>query len=94
MASWFRRIVSRRWFLILLALGVVLAAIWPATLAWTRYTPPRWVMPFTLLLSAVSMESRRFIESLRSPWAALAAVALGYSIPPLVGLGIRIPAAQ
>jgi sodium/bile acid cotransporter 7 len=85
MSSEVGQFLARRWFLLALVLGGLLAAFWPASLDWTRYTPPRWVMPFTLFLSAVTLEGRRLLESLRSPWAALWAVALGYSLPPLLG---------
>lgn len=81
----FGQFLARRWFLLALAAGAVLAALWPASLNWTRYTPPRWVMPFTLFLSAVSLESRHLLDSLRAPWAALWAAALGYLLPPLLG---------
>lgn len=85
MSSAFAQFLARRWFLLALIAGCLLAALWPAGLDWTRYTPPRWVIPFTLFLTAVTMESRRLLDSLRSPWAAVAAVALGYSVPPLLG---------
>jgi sodium/bile acid cotransporter 7 len=80
-----RQFLARRWFLLALVCGCVVAAVWPAALDWTRHTPPRWIMPVTLFLSAVTMESRRLLESLRSPWAACLAVVLGYTAVPLLG---------
>jgi solute carrier family 10 (sodium/bile acid cotransporter), member 7 len=80
-----RHFLVRRWFLLALAGGCVVAAVYPAVLDWTQRTPPRWIMPITLFLSAVTMQSRRLLESLRAPWAAIWAVALGYSVPPLLG---------
>src|SRR5262245_18651454 len=82
-----RQFLARRWFLLALACGCVLAAVWPDVLDWTRLAPPRWVMPITLFLSAVTMPSRRLLDSLRAPWAACWAVVLGYTVPPLLGWG-------
>jgi solute carrier family 10 (sodium/bile acid cotransporter), member 7 len=82
-----RHFLARRWFLLALACGCVVAAAWPAALDWTRLTPPRWIMPITLFLSAATMPSRRLLQSLRAPWAACWAVVLGYTVPPLLGWG-------
>src|SRR5437879_1413657 len=77
--------LAKRWFLLLIVAGCALAWFAPGALAWTRFAPPRVVMPLALFLVAWTLESRHLAQAVRRPGAALWGVFVGYSFPPLVG---------
>jgi len=75
----------KRWFLVILLLGMALAWLWPAALGWTRHAHPQLVMALALFLTAWTLESRRLLHALVHPWPALWAVVISYGFLP--GLG-------
>jgi sodium/bile acid cotransporter 7 len=75
----------KRWFLVALVAGCVLAWFAPGALAWTLRMPPRVVMPLALFLVAWTLESRHLARAVRRPGAALWGVFVGYTVPPLLG---------
>jgi sodium/bile acid cotransporter 7 len=79
--------LAKRWFLLLLLGGVLVAWLWPDALEWTRshWVRPQLVMALALFLSAWSMESRSLYEALLRPWAALWASVISYGFLPALG---------
>jgi sodium/bile acid cotransporter 7 len=75
--------LSRRWFLLLLTVGVALSLLRPD---WVRPLvgpwSPRAVVATSLFLMAWSLESRRLYQTLLYPWPALYAVAVSYGLLP------------
>jgi sodium/bile acid cotransporter 7 len=79
--------LRRRWFLILLLVGVVLALLaTEAVGAVLGPVPARWVVAGTLFLTAWGLESHRLWEALTRPGPALTAVAVSYGLLPALGL--------
>jgi sodium/bile acid cotransporter 7 len=76
--------LAKRWFLMVVVIGVIVAWFWPALLAWTQsdWVQPSVVMALALFLSAWTMESRSLYQSLLWPWAALWAAAISYGLLP------------
>ncbi|HLN30903.1 MAG TPA: bile acid:sodium symporter [Gemmataceae bacterium] len=82
----------KRWFFILLVLGVTLAWFRPEWLRpCTALIDPRIVVALALFLMAWGLESRHLFRSLLRPWAALWAAFVSYSAIPFLGwLGGRL----
>ena len=80
--------LARRWFLVVLVLGVGLAVARPGWLhPWTEPVPPRLVVGVSLFLTAWGLESRSLLRALTRPAPALWAVAISYgALPPLAWL--------
>src|SRR5262245_19112076 len=85
--------LAKRWFLLLLISGILLAWFWPGLLFWTRWVPPQLVMALALFLTAWTLESRSLYEAVLRPWPALWAVAISYGfLPALAWLtGLLLP---
>jgi sodium/bile acid cotransporter 7 len=78
--------LARRWFLLLLAAGVGLAAARPGWLRpLTEGLPVRSVVAPALFLMAWGLDSRALFRSLARPWPALWAVLISYGAVPLFG---------
>jgi sodium/bile acid cotransporter 7 len=81
-----RGLVKKRWFLMLLAIGLTLAAVWPDTLEpVTRVIPPLAIVAPALFLMALGLDSRSLYEAVLRPWPALWAVAISYGFVPSLG---------
>jgi sodium/bile acid cotransporter 7 len=82
-----RNFLARRWFLLLLALGVALALARPG---WLRplgeRLPLRGMVALSLFLVAWSLEGRRLWAALRRPAPALWALAVSYGALPALAL--------
>lgn len=74
----------KRWFLLTLIAGVLVAWFWPGALAWAKsdWLRPQRMMALALFLSAWTMESRSLYQSLVRPWPALWATAMSYGFLP------------
>jgi L-threonylcarbamoyladenylate synthase len=84
-------LLARRWFLLLLAGGVALAAIAPYSLRpWTASLPPRLIVAAALFLMAWGLETRRLLDSIVRPVPALWGVTISFGVVPalawLIGL--------
>lgn len=87
-------LLRRRWFLLTLLLGLLIAWQQPAWLHWTTWPDPRLVVSSAMFLMAWSLPSRNLVAALRQPGAALWAFTLSYGLlPPLAwlagSLGLR-----
>jgi sodium/bile acid cotransporter 7 len=80
-----RAFLAKRWFLLALGAGVLLAAAWPGLLEpATRHLPAQAVVAVALLLMAWGLESRSLGRSLLRPLPALWALLISYGlVPPL-----------
>src|SRR5438128_10034947 len=78
-----KRFLGKRWFLLLLLGGLILAWIGPAWLRpVTDWLDPRVIVGCALLLMSLGLESRRLYDALRRPWPALWALAISYGLLP------------
>jgi sodium/bile acid cotransporter 7 len=80
-----RAFLARRWFLLLLAVGVSLACFQPDALAWTAYLDTTIFGGVAILLSAWSLESRTLARAVLRPLPTLWAVLLSYGLLPALG---------
>src|SRR5689334_18012096 len=89
-----RAFLARRWFLLLLAAGVGLAAVWPAGArpAMAR-VPLRGVVALSLFLMALGLEGRRLAAALRRPLPVLAGLLISAGAVPALALaaGAMLP---
>ncbi|MBY0524821.1 MAG: bile acid:sodium symporter [Gemmataceae bacterium] len=74
----------RRWFLLVICVGGLVAWLAPRWLHWTRSADPQTVMAAALFLSAWTMESRSLARSLARPWPALWAGIISYGFLPAI----------
>jgi sodium/bile acid cotransporter 7 len=90
------RALGRRWFLVALLTGLLVAWRQPTWLAWTRALDPRWVVTTALFCMALGLPSRRLGQAIIYPWPALWAVTLSYTLLPLCALraGAVLPVAD
>src|SRR5262245_54502837 len=74
----------KRWFLLALLAGVLIAALWPNVLSWAKsdMLRPERLMGLALFLSAWTMESRSLYQAVVRPWPALWATAISYGFLP------------
>jgi sodium/bile acid cotransporter 7 len=80
--------VRRRWFLVLLAVGLAVAACRPAWLRpWTERLEPRAVVGTALFLMAASLESGRLFHAFRRPLPAVWAMFVSYGLLPALAWG-------
>src|SRR4051812_9637301 len=79
-----RSFLSRRWFLLVLAAGCLVAWFAPAALHWTVHLDPRFVVAPALFLAALSLESRTLFQSILRPWPAVWATLMSYGLVPLL----------
>jgi sodium/bile acid cotransporter 7 len=89
--------LAKRWFVLLLVLGVTVAWLRPEWVRpWVERIWPQAVVFASLLLVALSLESRSLFRTLVRPWAALWALAMSYGALPLLawGLGTFLPLAD
>jgi solute carrier family 10 (sodium/bile acid cotransporter), member 7 len=88
--------VAKRWFLLAVLLGFAIVWFWPGAMGWTTAVQPRLVIPLALFLIAWTMDSQRLFSAVRKPGPALLAVAIGFTLPPLVawGSGTLLPLAD
>jgi sodium/bile acid cotransporter 7 len=77
-----RSFLQKRWFLLLISAGVLVAWFQPGWLAWTRAIDPRLVVAPALFLTAWTLDSRSLYRTLLRPWPALWAAALSYTLLP------------
>jgi len=77
--------LAKRWFLLVLLVGILTAWLWPVGLGWTRLVPPKLVMSLALFLSAWTLVRARLYAACRSPWPALWAAAISYLLLPALG---------
>jgi sodium/bile acid cotransporter 7 len=78
-----KQFLRQRWFLLLLAAGIVLAWWGPAWLrASTAQLGPRAIIALALFLMAWGLESRKLFGALLRPLPALWAVAISYGVVP------------
>jgi sodium/bile acid cotransporter 7 len=75
----------KRWFLLLLVGGVLLAAVMPRNLLpVVAMVQPKLIVPAALFLMAWCLETRSLWSTLLRPWPAIWAVIISYGlIPPL-----------
>src|SRR4051812_28746213 len=84
----------RNWFLLLLALGLAAAILWPD---WLRPAadrlPLRWVVGLSLFLAALGLEGGRLARALSRPRGVLWALGVSYGCLPLLALllGLALP---
>lgn len=78
--------LGKRWFLLLISAGGLVAWLWPDGLRWTSHADPQLVMALALFLAAVTLESRSLYRTLLRPWAALWATAISYGFLPALAL--------
>jgi sodium/bile acid cotransporter 7 len=75
----------RRWFLLLLLAGLVVAWLWPGLLrpgvVWLR---PAAVVALALFLMAWGLETRSLLRTLVRPWPVCWAVLISYGLMPLL----------
>lgn len=77
----------KRWFLLLLAIGLGLAALWPdLPRPATDRVDPRGLVALALFLTSWSLESRSLGRALLRPLPALWAVAISYGALPALAL--------
>jgi len=77
--------LSRYWFLLLLLAGLSLAAARPEWLRpWVNWLEPRLMVGTALFLMAWGLESRRLLDALLRPWAALWALLISYGLLPVL----------
>src|SRR5258708_2976043 len=76
--------VSNRWFLVAVVRGFGVVWFWPGAMAWTTAVQPRLVIPLALFLIAWTMDRQRLFGAVQKPGPALLAVAIGFTLPPLV----------
>lgn len=78
----------KRWFLLLMVVGIGLSLFWPQLLAWLL--DPIETRPVTVILlglSSIGLESRKLWHIIRRPWPALLAAAISFGLaPPLAYL--------
>jgi sodium/bile acid cotransporter 7 len=88
-----RRFLFQRWFLLLILLGFTVAGVSPRWLHWTRSADPQIVMALALLLSSVTLQSRRLYQALTRPLPALWAAFISYGPLPALAwlLGSFLP---
>jgi sodium/bile acid cotransporter 7 len=92
-----RDFLARRWFLVLLALGLGLAWFRPGWLRpMTERVPLRGAVALALFLTAWSLESRSLLQALLRPAPALWALAVSYGALPALawGVGSLLPLAD
>src|SRR5262245_11295303 len=80
-----RAFLARRWFLLLLVVGVGFAWLQPSALAWTAYLDTTLSGAVAILLSAWSLESRTLARAVLRPLPTFWAVALSYGFLPALG---------
>jgi sodium/bile acid cotransporter 7 len=76
--------LAKRWFLLTLVAGVLVAWFWPNALAWTgaAWLHPKYLMALALFLSAWTMESRSLYQAAVHPWPSLWATTISYGFLP------------
>jgi sodium/bile acid cotransporter 7 len=77
--------VGRRWFLLTVAGGVMLAWLCPAALAGTGNIDPRFVVAAALFLMAWMLPSRQLAGAVFRPWPALWAFTISFAALPFLG---------
>ena len=84
-----KRFLGKRWFLLLLLGGLMLAWFGPAWLRQlTSWLDPRVIVGCALLLMSLCLESRRLYDALRRPWPALWALAISYGLLPALACSV------
>lgn len=79
--------LARRWFLLLLVVGVTLAVLRPEWFSSiTALIQPRVIVTLALSLMALNLDSHSLRQALRRPLPALWAVAISYGALPLLAL--------
>jgi sodium/bile acid cotransporter 7 len=76
------RFLARRWFLLVVIIGGIVAWLWPTWLHWTRHAEPQIVMALALFLASITLESRSLYLTLLRPFAALWAMVISYLFLP------------
>jgi predicted Na+-dependent transporter len=86
--------LARRWFLLTLAGGGLLALAAPRAFAWTAPIDPRLVVSAALFLMAWALPGRSLARVLAAPWPVLWAVLVSYALLPAAAwlAGALLPA--
>jgi sodium/bile acid cotransporter 7 len=74
--------VAKRWFLLLVCAGAILILVWPQGLGWAAYLDPSVAGAAAIFLSAWSLNSRKLVQAVLHPLAALWAVSISYGLLP------------
>jgi sodium/bile acid cotransporter 7 len=77
--------LAKRWFLLVIVAGGIVAWLLPDWLRWTRHAEPQLIMALALFLAAWTLESRSLYLTLLRPQAALWALVISYGFLPAVG---------
>lgn len=86
MALMIFRFLAKRWFLLVVVLGAVVAWLRPGWLDWSRLVPAQAIMALALFLVAVTLESRKLYQAVIHPFAALWALVISYGVLPALSL--------
>jgi solute carrier family 10 (sodium/bile acid cotransporter), member 7 len=89
-----RSLLIQYWFLLLLALVLGTAVLFPAFVhTVTDPWKPLWAIAVTMFLMSWTMPTQSLIDELLHPWASLWAIFLSYGLVPLAGslLGLFAP---
>jgi sodium/bile acid cotransporter 7 len=89
-----RGFLARRWFLLLLGLGVALACALPEALSWTAWLDPRFVVASALFLMSWTLPTQNLLRSVTQPGPSLWACVISYGLVPALAwvLGRFLPA--
>lgn len=80
------RFLAKRWFLLVVIAGGIVAWLQPEWLRWSRHAEPQAVMAVALFLAAWTLESRSLYQTLLQPYAALWALAISYGFLPALSV--------
>jgi sodium/bile acid cotransporter 7 len=85
--------LGNRWFLLSVALSLVLAWVFPAALTWTRWLDPRVIVWLALFLLSLGLPTRKVLRVVRNPAPALWATLISYALVPPAAwiIGILLP---
>lgn len=79
-----RSLLAANWFLIVLAMSVAAALVFPSSVHRVMgHWEPRSTIAISLFLVAWTMPTRSLVAEVKHPWSAIWAVALSYGLVPL-----------
>jgi solute carrier family 10 (sodium/bile acid cotransporter), member 7 len=77
-----RAFLGERWFLLSVALSLVVAWVFPPALAWTGWLDPRVIVWIALFLLALGLPTPKVLRVVRNPAPALWAAFISYALLP------------